>query len=207
MVGGTNEDAVDVRIISATHKNLTEMMDTGQFRKDLYYRLNVIQLKMPALRCRPTDIPLLTEMLLNKLCQAQDIATPKIDAKAHTYISSLAFPGNVRELENMLERALALCDGETINVEDVLMEGNPEAPTNISNVMFDSHHSSEINLTDYLEEVEKKAIIQALDKTNNNKTAAAKLLGVTFRTLRYRLAKLGLTKESDLDLESDTEDH
>jgi two-component system response regulator PilR (NtrC family) len=87
------------------------------------------------------------------------------------------------------------------------MEGNPEAPTNNSNVMFDSHHSSEINLTDYLEEVEKKAIIQALDKTNNNKTAAAKLLGVTFRTLRYRLAKLGLTKESDLDLESDTEDH
>lgn len=207
MVGGTNEDAVDVRIISATHKNLTEMMDTGQFRKDLYYRLNVIQLKMPALRCRPTDIPLLTEMLLNKLCQAQDIATPKIDAKAHTYISSLAFPGNVRELENMLERALALCDGETINVEDVLTEGNPEAPTNISNVMFDSHHSSEINLTDYLEEIEKKAIIQALDKTNNNKTAAAKLLGVTFRTLRYRLAKLGLTKDSDLDLESDTEDH
>jgi two-component system response regulator PilR (NtrC family) len=87
------------------------------------------------------------------------------------------------------------------------MEGNPEAPTNISNVMFDSHHPSEINLTDYLEEVEKKAIIQALDKTNNNKTAAAKLLGVTFRTLRYRLAKLGLTKDSDLDLESDAEDH
>lgn len=207
MVGGTNEDAVDVRIISATHKNLTEMMDAGQFRKDLYYRLNVIQLKMPALRSRPTDIPLLTEMLLNKLCQAQHITTPKIDAKAQGYISSLAFPGNVRELENMLERALALCDGQTINVEDVLTEGSPEVQTNASNAMFDSHHSSEINLTDYLEEVEKKAIIQALDKTNNNKTAAAKLLGVTFRTLRYRLAKLGLTKDSDLDLESDIEDN
>ncbi|WP_036301069.1 sigma-54-dependent transcriptional regulator [Methylotenera sp. L2L1] len=207
MVGGTNEEAVDVRIISATHKNLTEMMDAGQFRKDLYYRLNVIQLKMPALRSRPADIPLLTEMLLNKLCQAQHITTPKIDVKAQGYISSLAFPGNVRELENMLERALALCDGQTITVEDVLTEGSPEGQTNTSNAMFDSHHSSDINLTDYLEEVEKKAIIQALDKTNNNKTAAAKLLGVTFRTLRYRLAKLGLTKDSDLDLESDTEDN
>jgi len=206
MVGGTNEDAVDVRIISATHKNLTEMMDAGQFRKDLYYRLNVIQLKMPALRNRPADIPLLTEMLLNKLCQAQHIATPKIDAQAQAYIASLAFPGNVRELENMLERALALCDGQTIVVEDVLTEGNPDTQSMSANPMFGSSNTSEINLTDYLEEIEKKAIIQALDKTNHNKTAAAKLLGVTFRTLRYRLAKLGLSKETDTDLEADTED-
>jgi two-component system response regulator PilR (NtrC family) len=205
MVGGTNEDAVDVRIISATHKNLTEMMDAGQFRKDLYYRLNVIQLRMPALRNRPTDIPLLTEMLLNKLCQAQHIVTPKIDAKAQAYISSLTFLGNVRELENMLERALALCDGQTINVEDVLTEGSPDIESGTSNAMFDSSHSGEVNLTDYLEEVEKKAIIQALDKTNNNKTAAAKLLGVTFRTLRYRLAKLGLSKDSDIDDLADPE--
>jgi two-component system response regulator PilR (NtrC family) len=199
MVGGTNEDAVDVRIISATHKNLTEMMDAGQFRKDLYYRLNVIQLKMPALRDRPTDIPVLTEVLLNKLCQAQHIATPKVDAKAQAYISSLAFLGNVRELENMLERALALCDGQTIAIDDVLIEGSSHIQNNASSAMFDSSHSGEVNLTDYLEEVEKKAIIQALDKTNNNKTAAAKLLGVTFRTLRYRLAKLGLSKDNDID--------
>lgn len=207
MVGCTNEDAVDVRIISATHKNLTEMMDAGQFRKDLYYRLNVIQLKMPALRNRPDDIPLLTEMLLNKLCQAQHITTPSIDAKAQSYISGLAFPGNVRELENMLERALALCDGHTIMLDDVLTEANPEASSNTSRMPLDHHDASEINLTDYLEEVEKKAIIQALDKTNNNKTAAAKLLGVTFRTLRYRLAKLGLSKDNDVDLETDTEDN
>ena len=206
MVGGTNEDAVDVRIISATHKNLTEMMDAGQFRKDLYYRLNVIQLKMPALRNRPADIPLLTEMLLNKLCQAQHIATPKIDAQAQAYIASLPFPGNVRELENMLERALALCDGQTIIVEDVLTEGSPEGQEVRTSPMFDDRNTSEINLTDYLEEIEKKAIIQALDKTNHNKTAAAKLLGVTFRTLRYRLAKLGLSKEADTDLEADTEE-
>lgn len=182
------------------------MMDAGQFRKDLYYRLNVIQLKMPALRNRPADIPLLTEMLLNKLCQAQHIATPKIDAQAQAYIASLAFPGNVRELENMLERALALCDGQTIVVEDVLTEGNPDTQSMSANPMFGSSNCSEINLTDYLEEIEKKAIIQALDKTNHNKTAAAKLLGVTFRTLRYRLAKLGLSKETDTDLEADTEE-
>lgn len=206
MVGGTNEETVDVRIISATHKNLAEMMDAGQFRKDLYYRLNVIQLKMPALRDRPTDIPMLTEMLLSKLCQAQHIETPSIDSKAQAYLSSLAFPGNVRELENMLERALALCDGQTITIEDVITEGNPEVPNNPSNQLFEQHDANEINLTDYLEEVEKKVIIQALDKTNNNKTAAAKLLGVTFRTLRYRLAKLGLTKDSDLDMDADTLD-
>lgn len=207
MVGGTSEEAVDVRIISATHKNLSEMMDAGQFRKDLYYRLNVIQLKMPALRHRPADIPMLTEMLLNKLCQAQHIETPNIDSKAQAYLSSLAFPGNVRELENMLERALALCDGQTIIIEDVLTEGSPEIESTTQSPMFNAHDTNEINLTDYLEEVEKKVIIQALDKTNNNKTAAAKLLGVTFRTLRYRLAKLGLTKDSDLDLEADTEEN
>jgi len=166
----------------------------------------VIQLKMPALRNRPADIPLLTEMLLNKLCQAQHIATPKIDAQAQAYIASLPFPGNVRELENMLERALALCDGQTIIVEDVLTEGSPEGQEVHTSPMFDDRNTSEINLTDYLEEIEKKAIIQALDKTNHNKTAAAKLLGVTFRTLRYRLAKLGLSKEADTDLEADTEE-
>jgi len=204
MVGGTAEEAVDVRIISATHKNLAEMMDAGQFRQDLYYRLNVIQLKMPALRDRSSDIPRLADLLLSKLCSSQHISKPQIDNKAQAYISTLQFPGNVRELENMLERALALCDGKTITVDDLLIEGvqgrkTPE-PT-----LFNGNHHAEINLTDYLEEIEKKAIIQALDKTNNNKTAAAKLLGVTFRTLRYRLAKLGLAKEDDPDLDNDSE--
>lgn len=207
MVGGTNEDAVDVRIISATHKNLTDMMDAGQFRKDLYYRLNVIQLKMPALRSRPEDIPLLTEMLLNKLCQVQKMTTPHIDLQAQAYISNLSFPGNVRELENMLERALALCDGVSITISDVLSEDGSNMAKPAENPTFDSNNVNEITLTDYLEEIEKKAIIQALDKTNHNKTAAAKLLGVTFRTLRYRLVKLGLSKESDADLENDAQSH
>lgn len=204
MVGGTAEEAVDVRIISATHKNLAEMMDAGLFRQDLYYRLNVIQLKMPALRDRPSDIPMLANLLLSKLCSNQNITMPQINSEAQVYISKLLFPGNVRELENMLERALALCDGKTITIEDLLVEGsqNRQAP---ERTLFDANNNAEINLTDYLEEMEKKAIIQALDRTNNNKTAAAKLLGVTFRTLRYRLAKLGLAKDDDADLEADNE--
>jgi len=203
MVGSTSEEAVDVRIISATHKNLAEMMDQGLFRQDLYYRLNVIQLKMPALRERPSDIALMAKLLLSKLCANQQINTPAISDEALKYISSLPFPGNVRELENMLERALALCDGETISMDDLLIEDRPAAK--VAGLKFNLDQPDELNLTDYLENVEKNAIIQALNKTNNNKTAAAKLLGVTFRTLRYRLAKLGLAKEEDTDLENDSE--
>ena len=204
MVGGTSEETVDVRIISATHKNLTEMMDAGQFRQDLYYRLNVIQLQMPPLRDRPSDIPLLANLLLSKLCTSQNIAIPQLDHKAKTYITTLQFPGNVRELENMLERALAMCDGKTITIEDLLIENTPSAKHQ-GPLLFNPTQASELNLTDYLEDVEKNAIIQALDKTKNNKTAAAKLLGVTFRTLRYRLAKLGLEKEGDTDLDARVE--
>lgn len=205
MVGGTTEETVDVRIISATHKNLNEMMDAGLFRQDLYYRLNVIQLKMPALRDRPCDIPLLAELLMAKLCNSMKIATPQIDSNALAYIKKLQFPGNVRELENMLERALAMCDGKTITIEDVMNEdaliaNDTDKPT------FEPSQTLEVNLSDYLEDIEKRAIIKALDTTKNNKTAAAKLLGISFRTLRYRLAKLGLAKDDDADLESETQD-
>lgn len=206
MVGGNTEETVDVRIISATHKNLTQMMDAGQFRQDLYYRLNVIQLKMPALRDRPADIPLLAQMLLSKLCRHQNIVRPEIDAQAQAYLSSLSFPGNVRELENMLERALALSDGTTITQEDLYSHDQPaheqliELPNKPS---FDPDQTLELCLTDYLEDIEKRAIIKALNKTNQNKTAAAKLLGLTFRTLRYRLTKLGLAKEEDAELEGE----
>ncbi len=209
MVGGTNEESVDVRIISATHKNLAEMMDAGLFRQDLYYRLNVIQLKMPSLRDRPSDIPLLANLLLAKLCTYQKISMPKLDREAQTYISKLQFPGNVRELENILERALAMSDGKIITSEDLSYENNYIPVASGLNSQKNStpyaEKPSELNLSDYLEDVEKKAIVKALEKTNNNKTAAAKLLGVSFRTLRYRLAKLGLAKESDLepDVEND----
>ncbi len=204
-VGGTVEEAVDVRIISATHKNLSTLMAQGLFRQDLYYRLNVIQLKMPALRERPEDIPELTQKLLLKLCNAQSIPVPILQESASQLIAERHFAGNVRELENMLERALALCDGQTINADDLFMgeEFSAKPPTKAAHekVDFDPSHDSEIGLPEYLEDIEKRAILKALAKANNNKTAAAKLLGVSFRTLRYRLAKLGLAKEDDGDLE------
>ena len=160
MVGTTAEEAVDVRIISATHKNLSEMMDHGLFRQDLYYRLNVIQLKMPALRDRASDIPALANVLLAKLCANQNCAMPEVDTEALAYISSLAFPGNVRELENMLERALALCDGNLITVDDLFIEN--ALKQEIRRKPFEATPLGTLNLSDYLEDVEKKAIIQAL---------------------------------------------
>lgn len=205
MVGGTAEETVDVRIISATHKNLSEMMDAGLFRQDLYYRLNVIQLKMPALRDRPCDIPLLAELLMAKLCNNLNIAVPQIESDAQSYIKKLQFPGNVRELENMLERAIALCDGKKITIEDV-MNDDAIRSGNVNKPSFDLDQTSEVSLSDYLEDIEKRAIVKALDTAKNNKTAAAKLLGISFRTLRYRLVKLGLAKEDSADLEGEVQE-
>ena len=205
MVGGTSEESVDVRIISATHKNLTEMMDAGLFRQDLYYRLNVIQLKIPALRERQEDIPLLANMLLVKVCASHNTEIPKIDNDALAYLAKLQFPGNVRELENMLERALAMSDGKTITIDDLGNENKYSTAQSLESdfkTTFNPDQSTVLNLSDYLEDVERRAIISALNKTNNNKTAAAKLLGVSFRTLRYRLTKLNLVKDGDADLDA-----
>ncbi|MEE9332179.1 MAG: sigma-54 dependent transcriptional regulator [Methylophilaceae bacterium] len=203
-VGGTMEETVDVRIISATHKNLTEMMAEGLFRQDLYYRLNVIQLKMPALRDHPEDIPELTQKLLEKLCNSQSMAIPEIDADAKKLIASLPFKGNVRELENMLERALALCDGKNIASDDLLMDQEANSVNTDAATQFDPSKDSDTSLSDYLEDIEKREILKALEKTNHNKTAAAKLLGVSFRTLRYRLTKLGLSKDDNLESDDET---
>ncbi len=209
MVGGTHEDAIDVRIISATHKNLSDMMDAGLFRQDLYYRLNVIQLKMPALRERAGDIPLLVNTLLTKLCAHMNIDVPNIQHAAMQSIQKRNFLGNVRELENLLERALALCDGKIITLEDLTEEdAATNQPSNFEETRATHPFSAEMNgekmqdvsLPDYLENIEKRTILNALEKTKQNKTAAAKLLGVSFRTLRYRLAKLGLSKEDDLEV-------
>lgn len=206
-VGGTAEEAVDARIISATHKNLGTLMEQGLFRQDLYYRLNVIQLKMPALRDRPEDIPELMQKLLQKICAAQSIEVPVIEDNAQKLIAQLQFAGNVRELENMLERALALCNGQKITTDDLFMYDeaklNKPVGSQADQHDFDSSKSAEFGLPEYLEDIEKRAIIKALEKSNNNKTAAAKLLGVSFRTLRYRLTKLGLAKDEASDLEED----
>lgn len=198
MVGGTQEESVDVRIISATHRNLSVMMESGQFRQDLYYRLNVIELKMPALREMPHDIPLLAHSLLGKQCRMLGMPVPVIENKALDMLTQHDFPGNVRELENVLERALALCDGHTIMAGDLLLQSGTKT-------LPEADSAGGMALPDYLENIEKKAILDALEKTGNNKTAAAKLLGVSFRTLRYRLSKLGLSKDSGDDDATGTE--
>jgi two-component system, NtrC family, response regulator PilR len=185
-IGDTSEDPVDVRIISATHQNLKELVDKGRFRQDLFYRLNVIELKMPALRECREDVPLLAGKILERLARESGADVPGLSPQALRALQDYPFPGNVRELENVLERALALLSGDEIGVEDLHLspvevetEGTPAAQGGGP-------------LQDYLDRVERQAVVDALQKTHFNRTAAAKLLGVTFRSLRYRMERLGL---------------
>lgn len=182
-IGATGEEAVDVRVICATHKDLQAGVAAGSFRQDLYYRLNVIELFMPPLRERPEDIPDLATAILARL--AGPGPAPHLDAQAMAALSRYAFPGNVRELENVLERALALHNGQAILAEDLrLSREDGEAP--------EGPDLAAENLDAYLARVERQAIGEAVAKTQGNRTAAARLLGVTFRSLRYRMERLGM---------------
>ena len=180
-VGSTVEEAVDLRIISATHHQLRDCVDAGTFRQDLYYRVNVIELKMPPLRERREDIAPLAEAMLVRLCGPQP---PRLDPEAARVLDDYSFPGNVRELENILERAIALCSGATVAVDDLQL-----AP---ATAVRDSLGREGETLDDYINRVEKQAILEALTKTDFNRTAAARLLGVSFRSLRYRIERLGI---------------
>jgi two-component system response regulator PilR (NtrC family) len=191
-VGEQKEISVDVRVLSATHKDLARLVEEGAFRQDLYYRINVIELKVPSLRQRREDIPQLASHVLNQLCSGQGIDPPRISPEAMEALQRYPFPGNVRELENTLERALTLSDGEHIQLDDLAL---PELdPVERQQAQLDQPPPppAGVALEDYLEQIEKQAILKALDQTQNNKTAAAKLLGITFRAMRYRLKKLGL---------------
>ena len=179
-VGGTVEEPVDVRIVSATHQNLATLVEAGRFRQDLYYRLNVIDLVMPSLRDRAEDIPEMARFLLDKL-GGTDV---KLDRDAEKALCAYGFPGNVRELENTLERALALCEDRHINAADLNLA--PALPP-VATVP-----GSKYPLQDYLDQMERVAILEALEQTRYNKTAAARVLGVTFRSLRYRLERFGI---------------
>jgi two-component system response regulator PilR (NtrC family) len=178
-VGASQEETVDVRILSATHKNLSQMVADGEFREDLYYRINVIELHVPALRERGDDILLLASHILNRLNAAAEL-----DDSARDALVAYAFPGNVRELENMLERAVTLCAGGGISAADLHMRRNSDAS--------DTQPTLAGGLGDQVEDVQRQAIVEALEKTRYNKTAAAKLLGLSFRQLRYRIKKLGI---------------
>ena len=181
-VGATQEEPVDVRIISATHQDLGQCVESGKFRQDLFYRLNVIMLKMPALRDIPDDIPLLAGEILKKVA-GTDTEPPKLSLTALKALREYGFPGNVRELENILERAMALTTGGEIGCEDLQLAA--KQPKDVAQM-------KSLPLQEYLDAVEKEAILEALEKTRFNKTAAAKLLGITFRALRYRLERLGM---------------
>jgi two-component system response regulator PilR (NtrC family) len=184
-VGSTQEENADARIISATHQNLAAGVEKGKFRQDLYYRLNVIELKMPSLRDMREDIPLITRAILARLAKQHGATASEFDEDALQALVQYDFPGNVRELENILERALALCTGPKIMREDLQL--TPQQTVERAGVP-----DGKWPLQDYLDGLEKEAILEALGKTRFNRTAAAKLLGITFRSLRYRMERLGI---------------
>jgi two-component system response regulator PilR (NtrC family) len=185
-VGAQIEIKVDVRILSATHKNLHDLVAQGKFRQDLYYRLNVIELMIPPLRERVEDIPLLAEALCRKLSDNMGMKPPRLTTDAAEALQRYAFAGNVRELENTLERALTLCNGTEITAQDLQLQVTADE-SEAEAVM-----GGKESLDDYLERIERATIEKALAQTQQNKTAAAKLLGISFRALRYKLEKLGI---------------
>lgn len=200
-IGAESETPVNVRIISATHKDLAALVSAGLFRQDLYYRLNVIEIRTPPLREHPQDIPLLAEAILRRLASAAGFAeTPHLSAEASAALCRYHYPGNVRELENILERALTLCDGLDIQAADMRLQpalgGEPAsaaAPRSGRVIELPSAPAgAEHDLEKHMEDIERRAIIAALEQTRHNKTRAAELLGMSFRSLRYRIKKLGI---------------
>jgi two-component system, NtrC family, response regulator PilR len=191
-VGASQENPVDVRILSASHKNLVKLVADGAFREDLYYRINVIELTIPSLRERKEDIPLFVEQLLHNLAEKMGMEIPSIDKEAIAELQEYHFPGNVRELENILERAIALSDDNIITKDDLHIKStkNNIAADKTTNTMSSSE-APNVDPMD-LAGQERSSIMQALEQTRWNKTAAAKLLGLSLRQLRYRLQKLDI---------------
>jgi two-component system response regulator PilR (NtrC family) len=194
VIGSQQEVDVDVRILSATHKNLDALVASGGFRQDLFYRINVINLPVPALRDRSSDIPQLCQRILLRIAESYELSPARLDKAAENALMSYPFPGNVRELENILERAYTLCEDDRIGLRDLQLENTPTAGLTASANGAGERYTrpSDMNLEDYLMDVEREVIEQALEETRWNRTAAAKKLGITFRALRYRLKKLGL---------------
>jgi two-component system response regulator PilR (NtrC family) len=191
-IGGRAEVPVDVRILSATHKNLAKLVESSHFRQDLYYRINVIELRVPPLRERQQDVPKLAGRVLERLA-GEGEQPARLTPEALSTLLAYSFPGNVRELENVLERAVALCENSTIKPEDLRLAPKSsvaEQEPNDSNT--EDEGGAEGGLDSYISNLEREAIMKALQETRYNKTAAAKKLGITFRAMRYKLKKLGI---------------
>ncbi len=191
-LGATQEDPVDARIISATHQNLTGLVETGRFRQDLFYRLNVIELKMPPLRECREDIGQISAAILARLAAQAGGPPARLSRAALEALAQYDFPGNIRELENMLERATALSGAAEIGLDDLRIEPLPAEKAEVNDSLREAAGLPSLPLPDYLDRVERDAITQALARTGFNRTAAAKLLGVTFRALRYRMQRLAI---------------
>ena len=205
-IGASAEVSVDVRILSATHKDLNALVNDGRFRHDLYYRINVIELQVPALREREGDLALLSKAILERLAHAMHRRMPRLSSEARTALEAYPFPGNVRELENILERALAMADDDEISTADLRLPIVPNAQAAAVAAVFtgsndpnprdprhmDPRETGSSALPSYIEEIERAAIQQALQESRYNKTKAAAKLGITFRALRYKLKKLGI---------------
>jgi two-component system, NtrC family, response regulator PilR len=192
-VGEAREQSVDVRILSATHKNLADLVAQGLFREDLFYRVNVIELRVPALRERRGDIGEIAGAILQRLARRANTDAPELSADALRALESYAFPGNVRELENVLERAMTLSTGGVVTPDHIRVRvtargSNPEEAVRPPATPLPGTTA----LENQLENIERDAIVKALEQTRYNKTAAAKLLGMSFRALRYRIKKLGI---------------
>ncbi|MCW8809280.1 MAG: sigma-54 dependent transcriptional regulator [Rhodanobacter sp.] len=200
-IGGRDEIPVDVRILSATHKNLGQLVEQGLFRQDLFYRINVIELRVPPLRERRGDVPLLANFILKSLAGKSGENVGQLLPAAKQALETYEFPGNVRELENILERAMAMCDGSSIDTVDLMLpqrsvpqdhDGGLAQGSPSPGAAAAAPASANGGLDDYITNIERVAIVKALEESRYNKTAAARKLGITFRALRYKLKKLGI---------------
>jgi two-component system response regulator PilR (NtrC family) len=189
-IGESKEYPVNIRLLCATHKNLADEVTAGHFRQDLYYRINVIEARVPALRSRRDDIPELIDHLVAKLCAQWERPVPSLTDGARNALVSYDYPGNVRELENILERALTLSEGGRIEIQHLQLPATPLAER--ESFALSGQRPPDMPLEEYLQEIERQEILTALESTHWNRTAAAKKLGLTFRSLRYRLQKLSL---------------
>jgi two-component system, NtrC family, response regulator PilR len=190
-IGESREEAVDVRILSATHKNLSQLVAEGRFREDLFYRIDVIELRVPSLRERADDISEIADAILARLAKRMRAEPSHLSPGALQALQAYAFPGNVRELENILERALTLATAGEIGIEHIKLRSAPrgQLPSAGAPAQVTAGGGA---LGEQLEDIERDAIVKALEQTRYNKTAAAKLLGMSFRALRYRIKKLGI---------------
>ena len=192
-VGEEHEQPIDVRIVSASHHDLSQRVEQQKFRQDLFFRLNVIHLEVPRLAERAEDVPELAQHFVSKYAREWGMPNAELSDKAMAALCRYHFPGNVRELENILQRAFTMAENDSICLDDLNLPSSPASKTSAAEASL-SDESSIItnNLEQYLENIERRAITQALEETRWNKTAAAEKLGISFRALRSRCKKLGI---------------